>query len=64
MHMGQQTSVFISHHPALYVCHQCPAAAARNSEEELEEHEEDKRREWLKERARKLREAAEIMCWL
>jgi hypothetical protein len=44
----------------LYVCHQCPATAARNPEEGLEEHEEDKRREWLKERARKFREAAEI----
>ena len=45
----------------LYVCHQCPATAARNPEEGLEEHEEDKRREWLKERARKFREAAEIV---
>ncbi|KAJ7821549.1 hypothetical protein B0H14DRAFT_3146689 [Mycena olivaceomarginata] len=50
------SSVFLSHHPALYVCHQCPAAAARNPEEGLEEHEEDKRREWLK-----FREAAEII---
>jgi hypothetical protein len=36
-------------------------AALRNPEEGIEEHEEDERREWLKERARKLREAAEIM---
>ncbi|KAJ7337396.1 hypothetical protein DFH08DRAFT_812749 [Mycena albidolilacea] len=51
-------SVFLPHHPALYACH--PAAAARNPEEGLEEHEEE-RWEWLKERARKFREAAEIM---
>jgi hypothetical protein len=48
----------------LYVCHQCPAAAAQNPEEGLEEHEEDKRQEWLKECARKFREVAKIIFWL
>jgi hypothetical protein len=58
----QQVSAFLSHHPVLYVCHHCPAAAARNPEEGHEEHEEDEWREWLKERARKFCKAAEIMC--